>query len=114
MGADVAIRTAGVDVLGRATVPVKPEDQPIRMILVIVVGKPQREPSHSAAALNRDISAFAGAHVLPRFAGHGCKHQRRGLAAASALCGGAGCGPAPASAVADTAGCSRSACQSGS
>ena len=62
----------------------EPEDQPVGLVLVVVVGKPQREAPRSAAALNRDVAAVAGADVLPRLARDRRERQRRGLAAPGA------------------------------
>ena len=56
VGHDVPIRSAAVDFLGVAAIPVKPEDQPVGVVLVVVVGKPHGEAP--AAALNRDVAAL--------------------------------------------------------
>ncbi len=73
----------GVDVVGKAAVPVKPEDQPVGVVLVVVVGKPDEEAAALAAALHRVPAAHAeaGGKRL-RLA---C--QRRGLPASYTLHG---------------------------
>src|ERR1017187_6577094 len=58
--------SAVVDLGGITAIPVKTEDQPIRFVLVVVVGKPQRKAPALAAALNRKIAAGTEAHTVPR------------------------------------------------
>ena len=59
----------------------KPEDQRVGFVPVVVVGKPHARSRGSAAALDRDVAAFAGADVLPGLARDRRERQRRGLAA---------------------------------
>src|SRR5450631_3301526 len=85
--------SAVVDLGGIAAIPVKPEDQPIRFAVVIVVRKPQCKAPALAAALNRKIAAGSKAHTVPRpcsgaraLVRDRCKCQRRGLAATGTAC----------------------------